>query len=90
MVHPCILDNLVPLRTCFISWGGTEQGLCHAAFGPLLLGLQGAVMLQARVQLLSLWLCFTPAAFPFRLQEKQAFKTLPQKIHIITSLQIRL
>lgn len=65
-------------------------GLVPCSFWSLLLGLQGAVMLQAWKKLLSLWLCFAHAAFPFSLQEKQAFKKLPQKIHIFTSLQIRL
>lgn len=63
------------LGSCFRSWCGTEEGLCHLAFGPLLSGLQRAVMLQACMLLLSPSLCFAQAAFLFCLQDKQ---TLPK------------
>lgn len=43
---PLCPGQLGASETCFRSWG-TEQGLCHVAFSPLLSGLQGAVRLQA-------------------------------------------
>lgn len=45
-------------------------------------------MLQAREQLLSLWLCFVHAAFSFCLQGKKAFKKLPQKISYLYIIAI--
>lgn len=90
MVYPYVLDSLVSFGSCFRFWCGTEEGLCYTAFSPLLLGLQRAVMLQAWVLLLSLCLCFAHAAFAFCLQDKQTLQKTATKIHVFTSLQIRL
>lgn len=71
LIFLMVLGPWAPAGGCeLLAWVCREQHLCHAAFGPVLSAWQRAVVLQARVPLLSPCLCSAQAASPFCLRDK--------------------